>query len=61
VTGYLFEARSVEQLAACMRQIAQDDRFRSLGVAARERVERLFSRRAWVAGDERIYLQWQNG
>ncbi len=61
VTGYLFEARNVEQLAGCMREIVRDGRFRSLGLAARERVERLFSRRAWVTGDEQIYLQWQNG
>lgn len=61
VTGYLFEARNVAQLADCMQRISRDQAFIALGQAARERVERLFSRRAWVNGDERVYLQWHRG
>jgi glycosyltransferase involved in cell wall biosynthesis len=59
VTGFLFEARNVEQLAQCMIASVSQDRHRQQGEAARARVERLFSRRQWVEGDERVYLQWQ--
>jgi len=58
VTGYLFEARDVAGLAACMRSVVADGRAEQLGHAARERVERLFSRRSWVDGDEQVYLRW---
>ena len=58
VTGYLFEAANVEQLAARMCQIVCEDRHRDFGRAARERVERLFSRTSWVDGDELVYRQW---
>jgi len=58
VTGYLFEAANVAELATCMRQIVAGERNREFGRAARDRVERLFSRNSWVAGDEQVYLQW---
>lgn len=58
VTGYLFEAANVEELATKMRQIVAGERHQEFGRAARERVERLFSRNSWVAGDEQVYLQW---
>jgi len=58
VTGFLFEARDVDGLAARMREILAQDRYKTQGRAARERVERLFSRRQWVEGDERVYLEW---
>lgn len=61
VTGYLFESRNVGQLADCMRRIVSDNREASFGEAARARVERLFSRRSWVAGDEQVYLAWHQG
>jgi L-malate glycosyltransferase len=57
-TGYLFESANVESLAQAMREILQGERCREFGRAARERVERLFSRRSWVEGDERVYLDW---
>jgi len=37
--------------------ILGDGQCRVLGQAARSRVERLFSRRLWVDGDERVYLE----
>jgi len=58
VTGYLFEAANVGELAARMRQIVAGEHHREFGRAARDRVERLFSRNSWVAGDERVYLNW---
>jgi glycosyltransferase involved in cell wall biosynthesis len=61
VTGYLFQSRNVEQLAHCMREVVRDDRHVAFGRAARERVERLFSRRSWVEGDERVYLERLGG
>jgi glycosyltransferase involved in cell wall biosynthesis len=59
VTGYLFDARNVDQLRDRMLEILADGRPAQMGRAARERVERLFSRRAWVDGDERIYEAWR--
>jgi glycosyltransferase involved in cell wall biosynthesis len=59
VTGYLFESRDVAGLAACMQRVIADGRHEALGRAARERVERLFSRRSWVDGDEQVYLRWR--
>ena len=58
VTGYLFEARNVPQLRDRMRQILENRQHFTMGQAARARVERLFSRRSWVEGDERVYLAW---
>ncbi len=58
VTGFLFESRNTGELASRMRDIIADGRHRKFGEAARARVERLFSRRAWVNGDERVYLDW---
>lgn len=58
VTGFLFEAGDVNGLAARMREVLADDLYQAYGRAARERVERLFSRRQWVEGDEQVYLNW---
>jgi glycosyltransferase involved in cell wall biosynthesis len=60
VTGHLFESRNVSQLRDRMLDILKDDAFVGMGQAARERVERLFSRRSWVEGDERIYRSWHH-
>lgn len=57
-TGRLFETRDVEGLAVCMRDLLRDGLHAAYGRAARERVERLFSRRQWVSGDEAVYLKW---
>lgn len=57
VTGYLFESRDVAGLAACMQRVIADGHHEQLGRAARERAERLFSRRSWVDGDEQVYLR----
>lgn len=61
VTGHLFEAGDVAALAACLRRVLEGDAAERLGRAARERVERLFSRRSWVDGDERVYLGLRAG
>ena len=58
VTGLLFEVRNVPELRDRMRQILVDGQHKTMGRAARERVERLFSRQSWVEGDERVYLSW---
>ncbi len=58
VTGYLFEVRNEGQLRDRMQQILDGGRHLTMGRAARERVERLFSRRSWVEGDEKVYLSW---
>lgn len=55
VTGILFEAGDVESLAEAMREITDNERYITMGLAARERVERLFSRKQWIEGDERVY------
>jgi glycosyltransferase involved in cell wall biosynthesis len=59
VTGLLFEARNVGELARCMVQAVQDDRYKAFGEAGRARAQRLFSRRAWVDGDEAVYQRWR--
>jgi len=61
VTGYLFESRDVAQLADCMKRIVADQRHLVFGPAGRQRVERLFSRRSWVDGDEQVYLRLHGG
>lgn len=55
VTGILFEAGNVESLATAMQKIIDNKRYITMGWAARERVERLFSRKQWIEGDERVY------
>lgn len=55
VTGLLFEAGNIESLATAMRNIIEGRRYITMGTAARERVERLFSRKQWIEGDERVY------
>lgn len=57
VTGYLFESRDVGQLADCMTRLVMERHYLIFGPAGRQRVERLFSRRSWVDGDERVYLR----
>ena len=56
VTGCLFTAAQAPELAAAMRQLLDPAQRQQFGCAARQRVERLFSRRSWVNGDERVYL-----
>jgi L-malate glycosyltransferase len=58
VTGLLFEVRNIAQLQERMRQLLTSGQYGTMGLAARERVERLFSRRSWVEGDEKVYLSW---
>ncbi len=58
VTGYLFESRNVDELRQRMEQLLANDQFRAFGLAARERVERLFSQRSWLDGDSKIYEQF---
>lgn len=60
VTGFLFESRNVDQLRERMLDMLDKERALQMGRAARERVERLFSRRSWVEGDEQVYLDWAN-
>lgn len=57
VTGMLFRAGDVEDLARAMTGICEGMRYVRMGKAARKRVERCFSRRQWVEGDEAVYLQ----
>lgn len=61
VTGHLFESRNVEELARLMCRVLDNEQYREFGAASRARVERLFSRRSWVDGDERVYLDWCRG
>ncbi|HET9934685.1 MAG TPA: glycosyltransferase, partial [Polyangiaceae bacterium] len=60
VTGFLFESRNVDQLRQRMLDMLDRERAEQMGRAARERVERLFSRRSWVEGDELVYKDWAN-
>ena len=57
VTGFLFEAANSEELAEKMSAILRDSTYQEFGQASRERVVKLFSRKQWIEGDERIYLQ----
>jgi len=56
VTGVLFEAGNVQALAKAMVSVLEERRFETMGKASRDRVERLFSRRQWIQGDEKVYL-----
>jgi glycosyltransferase involved in cell wall biosynthesis len=58
VTGLLFDATDVDDLAAKMLRLTDRATAAAMGAAARQRAERLFSRHVWVEGDERVYLQW---
>jgi len=58
VTGYLFESRNVNELADRMMRMVENENCLRLGQAARNRVERLFSRRQWIDGDEEVYLRF---
>ncbi|OZB45120.1 MAG: hypothetical protein B7X42_08920 [Thiomonas sp. 14-66-4] len=61
VTGLLFEAANVDDLAAKMTALSDRRISTSMGQAGRQRSERLFSRESWVNGDEKIYLEWAAG
>jgi len=50
--------RNVTELADRMRRILDKEVYVQQGQNARARVERLFSRKQWVDGDESIYLRW---
>lgn len=59
VTGLLFEAANVDDLAAKMQALAADrETCRRFGEAGHQRAQRRFSRQSWVDGDEKVYLQW---
>ena len=58
VTGLLFTAADVDDLAAKMLTLSERDTVAALGQAGRQRAERLFSRHVWVDGDEKVYLDW---
>lgn len=58
VTGLLFEAANVDDLAEKMTTLCDRETCRRFGAAGRQRAQRLFSRRSWVDGDEEVYLQW---
>ncbi|MGE0072671.1 MAG: glycosyltransferase family 4 protein [Thiomonas sp.] len=58
VTGLLFNAADVDDLAAKMLTLSDRAKVAAMGAAGRRRAERLFSRHAWVDGDEKIYLDW---
>ena len=58
VSGLLFTARDVDDLSDKMLRLSEREIARAMGRAGRERAERLFSRRAWIDGDERMYLRW---
>lgn len=58
VTGLLFTAADVDDLAAKMITLTDRTTVSAMGTAGRRRAERLFSRHVWVEGDERVYLQW---
>jgi len=55
-TGFLFESANVQDLTDKMLLMLNDDQYQALGEASRQRVVDLFSRKQWVLGDERIYL-----
>lgn len=57
VTGYLFESANRSDLAAKMLDILQQQRYEKFGASARDRVVKLFSRKQWIDGDERVYEQ----
>jgi Glycosyltransferase len=58
VTGLLFTAADVDDLAAKMLTLSERDTVAAMGRAGRQRAERLFSRHVWVDGDEKVYLDW---
>jgi polysaccharide biosynthesis protein PelF len=58
-TGYLVPPRDPGSMAqACRRMLASDTRRRRLGVAARERVERLFGIELMLSRHEALYRSW---
>ncbi|MGB0866799.1 MAG: glycosyltransferase family 4 protein [Granulosicoccaceae bacterium] len=61
VNGYLFESRNADDLAQCIGKLTEGDTAERFGQAAREKVVTQFSRKAWVEGDEEIYLQALSG
>ncbi len=57
-TGYLFESANIEDLSKQMLRILEDEKYKQFGLESRQRVVDLFSRKQWIAGDERVYLQF---
>jgi len=58
-TGYLVPPRDPGSMAqACRRMLASDTRRRRLGVAARERVERLFAIDLMLSRHQALYESW---
>lgn len=58
ITGLLFTAADVDDLAAKMLTLSERDTVAAMGRAGRQRAERLFSRHVWVDGDEKVYRDW---
>ncbi len=58
VTGYLFESANIDALSEKMLKILNNNQYEQFGKASRQRVVDLFSRRQWIIGDERVYLQF---
>jgi glycosyltransferase involved in cell wall biosynthesis len=58
VTGLLFDAANPQDLRDKMLHMAQPQVRVAMGSAGLERARRLFSRQAWVDGDEGVYLRW---
>lgn len=58
VSGLLFTAGDVQDLSDKMVRLGDRAASVAMGRAGRERSEALFSRRAWVDGDERVYREW---
>lgn len=56
ITGILFDAGNVDSLADAMLAMHKDEKYLTMGRESRLRVERLFSRKQWVEGDEAVYL-----
>ncbi len=61
VTGLLFEAANVHDLATQMSILSDRKVSTAMGMLGRKRSERLFSRESWVNGDEKVYLEWASG
>jgi glycosyltransferase involved in cell wall biosynthesis len=57
-TGLLFAAANAADLCQKMTQILHDKRYLTYGVAARKKVETLFSRQQWIERDEAVYLRY---
>ena len=56
-TGYLFESANADDLTSKMIAILGNEQYHAFGRNARQRVIDLFSRKQWIEGDERVYLE----